>query len=114
MSNEPVTPVNRTASPRPSCPFYGFHNFRGMFTDSKGNQCAIKKEGYRPCIMDIAGDAPCWKECIFYDASLLEELGDSAIFPDELMPKGAESWSGIRFKDWAEHILEGKALPIEV
>lgn len=54
-----------------NCPFYGRHMTDGrhmtenrfLLIDQNGNQCAIVKDAYAPCFMEIEGNTPDWKTC---------------------------------------------------
>ena len=106
-----------TGKTRPACPFYGFSYTMGIFTDTGGNQCALKTNRLSPCYMEISEQVPDWNRCPLKrtaPSDLMEKIAERRIFPNELRPEGVESWKGIRFSDWVEYIVEGKPSPIEV
>ncbi|MEK6885692.1 MAG: hypothetical protein AABX17_01885 [Nanoarchaeota archaeon] len=99
---------------RTKCPFYGFALFRNIMVDSRGNQCTLLN-GYAPCQMERASKSPDWVNCGFNvevaQKGLAELLENGRIFPEELKPADSKSWKGINFKDWYNHILDGKEIP---
>jgi len=105
---------------RTGCLFYGFHYLGGMLMDSEGNQCALITSSYSPCRMERRKQKTDWKLCEFnpasnkvlaFSPSVIEEILTSAtICPKELWPEGASSWKGISFRNWYEHIVNGKEL----
>jgi len=106
LKNKELKPT--TPKPRHDCPFYGFHLARGMFIDSKGNQCAVIINSYSPCQMGMAGQTPNWSECGFNTEesrrSMAKYANELVVFPDEFYPKGAKSWRGISLKEWLEYV----------
>ena len=105
----------QTKVQRTRCPFYGFSGAIGMFMDQQGNQCPLKA-GYSPCLFVYQDKEANWQECPLNrrNSGLLERFNDWSIFPREHEPQGVSSWKGIRFGDWADYILNGKPLPIEI
>lgn len=92
---------------RPACPFYGFHISLEFMVDQKGNECALLN-GYYPCQMEIRKLTPCWSDCSFYDSkdidNLLEIEKKIQVFPEEFCPPKAGPWTGIKLKDWIQHV----------
>lgn len=127
MADETGTYVTKA---RTMCPFYGFSYeiIMRTFSDSKGNQCALnlyteviemgKKKivlYYSPCRMEMEGQEVSWDNCSFFNKEEnyegIEKLLESAaIFPNELRPEGASLWAGIPFREWYEHIVNGKEI----
>ncbi len=101
---------------RHACPFYGFHmafeGFNAMI-DQSGNQCALIKDSYSPCQMEIQNLAPCWKKCSFATSDNIDLLNKIEkiviVFPDEFRPPGAKSWRGITMKQWIEYMKNKEA-----
>lgn len=46
-----------------SCPFYGYHAALGYLIPSHGNQCGLIAGAFSPCLFDIDGKPPNWKDC---------------------------------------------------
>jgi len=95
---------------RPRCPFYGFGEVMGVFSDTKGNQCPLIISSYSPCQMEFEGDVPNWNRCPLnkgkYSILIKKIMATSKIFPEEFSPPGQSSWKGMPFKKWYKYIME--------
>ena len=102
-----------TLKQRYDCPFYGFHAAREMLIDSEGNQCALITKRYSPCQMGIRDQIPSWSECPFNTEesrrAISEYSGSFRVFPEELFPKGKESWEGISLTEWLAYVRSPEA-----
>ncbi len=47
------------------CPFYGLgaHTDVLLLAATFGNQCALRVEGFAPCLMEVSGEEPAWGSC---------------------------------------------------
>ena len=87
---------------RPRCPFYGFFVGYGEFIDTQGNQCALFKDAYVPCQMELQGSQPDFDKCNFKKRlapGFVEKIASSFI----VFPK--ENPNGISFNDWMEQVM---------
>lgn len=49
-----------------TCPFYGKHDTGlGVLLPTRGNQCAVVRIAYAPCLMEIMEFTPDWAACPF-------------------------------------------------
>ena len=98
---------------RTKCPFYGFTHLKNIFADSYGNQCALVKNSYSPCKMEMDNQEVCWNKCKFDRKKIFkfEEFLDSVtIFPNELALKNTRSWEGIPLRKWYNYIVKEEQL----
>lgn len=99
---------------RYSCPFYGFYGGRGIFVDTKGNQCGLITESYSPCKMEMNNQTPNWDKCSHFNNEsnrevikrIDERVSQVTVFPEEFRPKGKKSWNGISLKEWIKYVMK--------
>lgn len=103
---------------RTKCPFYGFAYALSAMMDTQGNQCALIRDAHSPCRRQVyENQEPNWKECDICaeeeKPNFLKSLEDNCVrvFPRELRPEGVREWAGVSFKDWHEHVVNGKEMP---
>lgn len=115
--NEPEADRPSEVVDRPPCPFFGFFLGPGVLLDQRGNQCALLTDHYSPCTMSIRGETPNWIRCDhdgrpetdLDKARLIRKLkqNDFKVCAREFWPKGQQSWEGLPFEQWFEHVCSG-------
>ncbi len=112
LKKKPEEPARSQVIPLykgPRCPFYGFVSRGNFFMETEDGTCVLTSE-QGLCRMERAGDVPGWDRCSVFnherDAPMIARLLDSiAVAPEVFWPKGAQSWAGMKFRDWFEHVM---------
>lgn len=111
----PATEGEVLSPPQPLCPFHGMYMGPGVFLQTKGNQCALKKSG--PCHMKNGGEVINWDECSHNNEEdklrISQVIKNSQAFPIELRPadKKNEWWDGVPMRTWFEFVMKRKHKP---
>ena len=111
---EPADPQVVPPYSGPKCPFYGYIGCGTLYTENHGNACALTGE-HRPCHMEMAGNAPEWDKCPVFNheknAPVIATLMDNvSVAPEAFWPKGANSWAGMKLREWYEYVM-GRPYP---
>lgn len=65
MSTPNPTDQTKPITPTGGCRFYGCHAVprAQVLVESQGNQCALVRDAYAPCQMEIEGKPVDWQKC---------------------------------------------------